>query len=109
MIWDIRSLYKLDPRHARQIWHQLEGERFIRALRGDMTGNSRVISSVSVNMGSVLPISQRSGELFLPLKAAEQSRNEKLAAVVDRINHRYKTRVIKYGNHQEHFGFFENG
>ena len=48
-------------------------------------------------MGDVLPISQRSGELFLPLEAAEQSRNEKLAAVVDRINHRYKTRVIKYG------------
>ena len=60
-------------------------------------------------MGNVLPISQRSGELFLPLDAAEQSRNKKLAAVVDHINQRYKTRVIKYGNHQEHFGFFENG
>ena len=64
---------------------------------------------VSVHMGNVLPISQRSGELFLPLDAAEQSRNKKLAAVVDHINQRYKTRVIKYGNHQEHFGFFENG
>ena len=200
MIWDVRSLYKLDPRHARQIWHSVEGERFIRALQGEniplletqrngygqskvlapeyrrpakallvgrwltekaaermrrdeycaqrfglhvrflpkggwsgsksltasqdtrvllsiyddlwrrmMNGSPRVISSVSVHMGNVLPISQRSGELFLPLEAAEQSRNEKLAAVVDRINHRYKTRVIKYGNHQEHFGFFENG
>lgn len=200
MIWDVRSLYKLDPRHARQIWHSVEGERFIRALQGENIplqetqrngyGQSKVlapeyrkpdkamlvgrwltekatermrrdeycarrfslhvrfypkggwsgsktltasqdtrlllgiysdlwrnmmkrppavIGSVSVQMSNVLPISQRSGELFLPLKAAEQSRNEKLAAVVDSINQRYKSRVIKYGNHQEHFGFFENG
>lgn len=200
MIWDVRSLYKLDPRHARQIWHSVEGERFIRALQGEnipllgtqrngygqskvlapkyrrpahavlvgrwltekaaermrrdeyctrrfglhvrflpqgrwsgsqsltasqdtqvllgiyqnqwrkmMTGNPQMISSVSVHMGNVLPISQRSGELFLPLEAAKQNQSEKLAAVVDRINHRYKTRIVKFGINQEHFGFFENG
>lgn len=33
-VWGIPELYALDPRHARQIWHSVEGERFIRALQG---------------------------------------------------------------------------
>jgi len=68
-----------------------------------------VIGSLSVHLGEVLPLSQRSGELFLPLQPAAQSRNEKLAAVVDRINHRYKSRVITFGLQQDHPGFFERG
>jgi len=200
MIWDMRSLYALDPRHARLIWHSVEGERFIRALQGEniplgetqrngygsskvlapefrrpdkaklvgrwlvekatermrrdefcarrfslyahfmpeggwsgaqsvmatqdtrvllgiysdlweklMQKRPRLVSSVSVHLGNVLPLSQRSGELFLPLEAAKQSRNEKLSAVVDRINRRYKTRIITYGDQQDHPGFFEKG
>jgi DNA polymerase-4 len=31
-IRDIPALYALDPRHARQIWRSIEGERFVRAL-----------------------------------------------------------------------------
>ena len=65
--------------------------------------------TLSVHLGDVLPLEQRSGELFLPLTPAEQSRNEKLAAVVDRINHRYKSRVITFGPQQDHPGFFEKG
>lgn len=200
MIWDIPSLYALDPRHARLIWHSVEGERFVRALQGEDIplgktqrngyGNSKVlapkyrrpdqarlvgrwltekatermrrddfcaqrftlhirimpkggwaksqsvnasqdtqimlnifenlwrkmmvtqpclIGSVSVQLGDVLSLSQRSGELFLPLEPAVQNRSEKLSAVVDRINHRYKSRVITFGRQQGHPGFFENG
>ncbi len=200
MIWNIPSLYALDPRHARLIWHSVEGERFVRALQGEDIplgetqrngyGNSKVlapkyrrpdqarlvgrwltekatermrrddfcaqrftlhirimpkggwaksqsvnasqdtqimlnifenlwrkmliiqpnvIGSVSVQLSDVLPLSQRSGELFLPLEPAAQNRNEKLSAVVDRINHRYKSRVITFGRQQDHPGFFENG
>ena len=69
----------------------------------------RIIGSVSVQLSDVLPLSQRSGELFLPLAPAVQNRNEKLSAVVDRINPRYKFRVITFGRQQDHPGFFENG
>ena len=31
----IPDLYCLDPRHARMIWHSVEGERFVRALQGE--------------------------------------------------------------------------
>jgi DNA polymerase-4 len=200
MIWNIQSLYALDPRHARLIWHSVEGERFVRALQGEdiplgetqrngygnskvlapkyrrpdqarlvgrwltekatermrrddfcaqrftlhirimpkggwaksqsvnasqdtqimlnifenlwrqmMRNQPRIIGSVSVQLGDVLPLSQRSGELFLPLAPAAQNRSEKLSAVVDRINHRYKSRVITFGRQQDHPGFFENG
>ena len=67
------------------------------------------IGSISVHLGEVIPLASRSGELFLPLEPATQSRNEKLAAVVDRINHKYKSRVVTYGNQQDHPGFFEKG
>ncbi|MEO1109852.1 MAG: UMUC-like DNA-repair protein [Pseudomonadota bacterium] len=33
-IYNVRTLYRLDPRHARMIWRSVEGERFIRALQG---------------------------------------------------------------------------
>jgi len=200
MIWNMRALYALDPRHARLIWHSVEGERFVRALQGEdipltqtrrngygnskvlapqyrspdkamlvgrwlvekaaermrgdeycarrfslqswfqphggwagaqsvtatqdtrvllgiysdlwaqlMAGRPRKIHSLGVHLGKVIALSKRSGELFLPLEAARQNRNEKLASLVDRINRRYKTRVIKYGAHQDHPGFFERG
>ncbi len=200
MIWDVAALYALDPRHARHIWHSVEGERFVRALQGEniplldtkrngygtskvlapayrvpeqallvgrwlvekaaermrrdtycarrfslqarflpvggwsgsqtfthsqdtrlflavydrlwrtlLTKRPRIIGSVSVHLGDVLPLSERSGELFLPLNPAEPSRNERLAAAVDRINHRYKTRLVTFGMQQDHPGFFEKG
>lgn len=53
-VWDIPALYALDPRHARLIWRSVEGERFIRALRGENVllgqterhgyGNSKILS-----------------------------------------------------------------
>jgi DNA polymerase-4 len=200
MIWDIRALYGLDPRHARLIWHSVEGERFVRALQGENIplgvtkrngyGQSKVlapkyrapqpamlvgrwlvekaaermrrdgycarrfslhvrfmphggwagsqslsasqdtrallaiynrlwadmmrrpprkVASVSVHLGRVLLLSQRSGEMLLPLAPATQSKREKLAAVVDGLNRRYGARVLTYGDQQEHPGFFEKG
>lgn len=53
-VYDIPALHALDPRHARTIWHSVEGERFVRALQGlDVPvlptersgyGNSKVLS-----------------------------------------------------------------
>src|SRR5690606_7266598 len=33
-IYTLEAFYRLDPRHARMIWHSVEGERFVRALQG---------------------------------------------------------------------------
>lgn len=43
-VWDVETLCRLDPRHARMIWRSVEGERFVRALQGadiPLTGTSR--------------------------------------------------------------------
>ncbi len=196
-----RQLYALDPRHARMIWHSVEGERFVRALQGENIplietkrqgyGNSKVLApefrtpnkawlvgrwlleksasrlrrdgfctqklsfsarfvkrggwsgsltttatqdtrhlmslynqlwrqfrarrtlgliiSISVHLGKVIPLSQRSGELFLPLEAGRASRNERLSDTIDKLNMRYGKRVIQYGRNQPHEGFFEKG
>lgn len=34
-IADMTALCRLDPRHARAIWHSVEGERFVRQLQGE--------------------------------------------------------------------------
>lgn len=33
-VFDVESLCRLDPRHARMIWRSVEGERFVRLLQG---------------------------------------------------------------------------
>lgn len=53
-VFDVQSLYRLDPRHARLIWRSVEGERFVRMLQGmdiplaaterGRFGNSKVLS-----------------------------------------------------------------
>jgi len=199
-VWDVPSLYALDPRHARQIWRSVEGERFVRALQGENIpllgtrrngyGNSKVLApeyrqqptarlvgrwlvekaaermrrdgycarrfslfvrfydahgwsrgqsmtasqdtrlflnifddlwermsryrrgycaSVSVHLGDVIRLTDRPGELFLPLEPGAKSRREVLAQTVDRINQRYNKRVVTFGTQQEHFGFFDRG
>ncbi|KZK98967.1 DNA polymerase IV [Pseudovibrio sp. Ad5] len=199
-IYDIPSLYNLDPRHARLIWHSVEGERFVRALQGENIplqetkrnsyGNSKVLApqyrvssqaklvgrwlvekavermrrdgycakrfslqlrflpsggwsqtqscvasqdtalflsiyehlwqimikrrpylvgSISVQLTDVLPLAERSGELFNFPEPGKPNPNEKLATAVDQINRRYKTRLVHFGVNQEHPGFFENG
>lgn len=199
-VWGIPELFALDPRHARQIWHSVEGERFVRALQGmdiplqptqrNGYGNSKVLApryrspkgaklvtrwliekavermrrdgycarqfslmirfdnhygwsrrqtcspsqdtrlflgifeglwqliprgqgrivlSVGVHLGNILPLSDRPGELFLPLEPGRQNAAEHLSQVVDRLNRRYGQRVITFGLQQDHPGFFEKG
>jgi DNA polymerase-4 len=199
-IYDVTALYNLDPRHARMIWHSVEGERFVRALQGfkiplspterNGYGNSKVLApkyrpthaamfvgrwlvekasermrrdgycarrfqlsvyltdrhvssktrkipasqdtvfmlsvyqdlwaqirlfgfnevlSVSVHLGDLVKLSERNGDLFLPLSPGTPSRSEKLSVVVDRLNRRFGERVVTFGIHQEHPGFFERG
>ncbi|WP_287883710.1 UMUC-like DNA-repair protein [Paracoccus sp. (in: a-proteobacteria)] len=53
-VYDMVSLCRLDPRHARAIWRSVEGERFVRALQGEPIplvktrrggfGNSKVLA-----------------------------------------------------------------
>lgn len=33
-VYDVPTLCRLDPRHARMIWHSIEGERYVRLLQG---------------------------------------------------------------------------
>ena len=40
-IYSIEDLFSMDPRHARLVWRSVEGERFVRALKGDNIGLSR--------------------------------------------------------------------
>jgi len=56
-VCDIPTLYALPPKHARAIWRSVEGERFLRALRGEdipdpitkahSFGHSQILSGVS--------------------------------------------------------------
>ncbi len=67
------------------------------------------VLSIGVHLGDVIPLSERPGELFLPLAPGEPNKREKLAATIDRINRRFGQRVVSYGVHQDHPGFFEKG
>ena len=197
---NISDLYALDPRHARKIWRSVEGERFVRALRGmdiklsatrrNGYGNSKVLApkyrlpgkamlvgrwlvekavermrrdgwcarrfslfvrfqerggwsgsqtcvlsqdtrlflsmfqsqwaraplmsgraivSVGVHLDQIVPLSKRPGELLLPLEPGRKNSSEKLAEAVDHLNRRYGRRVVTFGMHQDHPGFFEKG
>ncbi len=67
-IWDIPALYNLDPRHARQIWRSVEGERFVRALQGEDIplletkrngyGNSKVLSPENKTINNAYLVSR---------------------------------------------------
>ena len=53
-ILTIPQLYALNPKHARQIWHSVEGERFIRALQGEDIPISTTAEKRSMGHGQVL-------------------------------------------------------
>lgn len=67
-IWDIHTLYNLDPRHARKIWGSIEGERFVRALQGENIplvettrngyGNSKVLSPENKSINNAYLVSR---------------------------------------------------
>ena len=197
-VWGIRELYALDPRHARQIWRSVEGERFVRALHGmDIPlpetrrsgyGNSKVLAPqdrtpeaarlvgrqlvekavgrlrrdgwcarrfslflhfsgqrswrarqtcsasqdtrlflsifeglwatapagspggivlVGVHLGNLIPLSERSVDLFLQQAPGRKGNDERLSEAVDRLNRRYGRRVVTFGVHDRHTGLPE--
>jgi DNA polymerase-4 len=198
-IYSISDLYNMDPRHARLVWRSIEGERFVRALRGEdipinnstrgSYGNSKVLSPenrspsraylvgrwlieksserirkhnycasrldvfvrinsvgvwqdsvtfvfsqdtffflrefkklwdkiditlypnridfVGVRLSGLIKLKDRSGEFFLELKAGEKNLTERLSSSVDNLNIRYGKRIVNFGVHREHPGFFE--
>jgi len=200
-VYDIESLYNLDPTHARIIWRSIEGERFVRSLRGEdipivntirrRYGNSKVLSpeyqsikkaylvgrwlieksserlrkhkycsgrldiivrtsslgtwadsitftfsqdtffflnqfsklwnkmidtikpiyidSLGVHFSNIIFLQDRSAELFIGFEAGRQNKKEKLSSSIDNLNFRYGKRVVKFGIHKEHPGFFEKG
>ena len=64
----IPELHRLDPRHARLIWRSVEGERFVRALRGEDIpivatrrhgyGNSKVLAPKNRNLENAYAVSR---------------------------------------------------
>ncbi|MCY4260203.1 MAG: UMUC-like DNA-repair protein [Rhodobacteraceae bacterium] len=72
------------------------------------TGPSQLLS-VSIRLGKLIPVNERPGDWLLPCAAGHPTVHEKLAAAIDRLNYRYRERVVSYGVHQPHPGFFERG
>ncbi|MGJ8606197.1 MAG: DinB/UmuC family translesion DNA polymerase [Marivita sp.] len=66
-------------------------------------------TSIGINLTNLVLLTERNGELFLPLAPGQNSKRETLSATIDRINLRYGKTVIKYGDQQEHLGFFDRG
>ena len=77
----IPDLHGLDPRQARLIWHSVEGERFVRALRGEDIpivatqrqgyGNSKVLAPENRKLANAYRVSR-----WLVEKAATRLRRE---------------------------------
>lgn len=68
-----------------------------------------ILAGLSVQLGDVLPLAQRTGDLFLPLEPGKPNRPKSLSKAVDHLNRRYGERVVTFGLQQDHPGFFERG
>ncbi|WP_162933029.1 hypothetical protein [Roseovarius sp. EL26] len=85
-ILTIPQLYALNPKHARQIWHSVEGERFIRALQGEDISISTAPEKRSMGHGQVLspenrtPSGARLVARRLLIKAATRLRRDQYFA-----------------------------
>jgi DNA polymerase-4 len=76
---DIEALYSLQPRHARRLWNGVDGERFLRALRGEdipdpvtrphSLGHSQILSGPNRNPEGARLVARR-----LLVKAATRLR-----------------------------------
>jgi DNA polymerase-4 len=66
-------------------------------------------TSIGINLTKLIPLTDRSAELFLPLEAGAANTAEQLSATIDQLNRRYGKVVIKHGIQQEHLGFFDRG
>ena len=68
-----------------------------------------LISSISVHLGNILPLSNRPGEMLLPMEMAKKNDRERLSRTLDTINKRFGASTITYGINKAHNGFFERG
>lgn len=80
-----------------ELWQQMAGN-----------GIGQVLS-VSVHLGSLMRMDDRPGDWFAPRDPGLPTIQEKLACSIDMINRRYGNRVVSFGIHQAHPGFFERG
>jgi DNA polymerase-4 len=67
------------------------------------------ISSISVHLGSILPLAKRPSEMLLPMEMAKRNKGEHLSKVIDAINRRFGSSTVTYGINKPHEGFFERG
>ena len=67
------------------------------------------ISSISVQLGSILPLAKRPSEMLLPMEMAKRNKGEHLSKVIDAINRRFGSSTVTYGINKPHEGFFERG
>jgi DNA polymerase-4 len=67
------------------------------------------IDSLGVHFSDIIFLKDRSAEFFISFEAGKQNKKEKLSSSIDNLNFRYGKRVVKFGIHKEHPGFFEKG
>lgn len=85
-IASVPQLHALPPRHARQIWGNVAGERLVRALRGETVATPDATADKSIGHGQVLTGANRSAEgarlvaRRLLVKAAARMRRQGLLA-----------------------------
>jgi len=88
--------------------------RFLLAILESLWGRVPVGSAdrvlwTGVHLGDLVALDDRPGDMLMPLEPGRESVGERLACAVDRLNARYGRRVVTFGVHQEHPGFFERG
>lgn len=65
--------------------------------------------SVSINLGKVAMLRDRTGDLLRPLGPGELSKSERVSAALDQINMRFGADTISVGVNRPHYGFFDRG
>ena len=68
-----------------------------------------VILSISVHLGKVSKLEDRTGDLLLPVAPATQTTGEQVSKLMDQINRRFGQGTINLGAHRAHPWFFERG
>ena len=68
-----------------------------------------MIFGISVHLGHVSKLDDRTGDLLLPIAPATPTQGERVSTLMDQINRRYGADTIKLGVHRAHPGFFERG
>lgn len=84
----------------RVFWKRLWRRRLLQGRR---------VTSVGVQLGKLVRLEHRNGDLLRDLAPAARTRGEMVAAAVDQVNARFGAGSITWGVNQPHPGFFERG